>query len=139
MSSDILDIFREQIPTVSGIELATVIQASPLVIRLDNDKMMLRAEDGDLLICEHVIEHQRQYSTITSMKDSIVTIWEESIPHKEEYPEPLKHAHDHKVIQLTIDWQPVTIHYKLKTGDRVVVMALPGGQQYLIWDKVVVL
>lgn len=141
MSSDILDIFRDQLPAVPGIELATVVQATPLVIRLDNDKMMLRAEDGDLLICEHIIEHQRQYSTITNMKGSVVSKWEESTDHKEEYPDPnqLRHEHDHKVEQLTIDHQAVTIHYKLKADDRVVVMALPGGQQYLIWDKVVIL
>lgn len=139
MSSDILDVFRGQIPAVPGIELATVVQATPLVIRLDNDKIMLRAEDGDLLICEHVIEHQRQYSTVSDIKDSVVSIWEETTPHKEEYPNPLKHTHDHEVLQLTIGHQTVTIHYKLKAGDRVVVMALPGGQQYLIWDKVVIL
>lgn len=139
MSSDILDVFRGQIPAVPGIELATVIQATPLVIRLDNDKIMLRAEDGDLLICEHVIEHQRQYSTVSDIADSVVSFWEETTPHKEEYPVQLKHTHDHEVLQLTIDHQTVTIHYKLKAGDRVVVMALPGGQQYLIWDKVVIL
>ena len=141
MSSDILDVFREQIPLVPGIELATVVQASPLVIRLDNDKMMLSAKDGDLLICEHVIEHQRQYSTVSDMADSDVSYWEETTDHFSEYPTPneLRHKHDHEVEQLTINKQTVTIHYKLKISDRVVVMALPGGQQYLIWDKVVIL
>jgi len=134
MSSDILDVLREQIPPTPGIELATVVQADPLVIRLDNDnKMMLRAEDGDLLICEHVIEHQRQYSTVSDMAASDVSYWEETTDHE------LRHKHDHEVEQLTISKQTVTIHYKLKAGDRVVVMALPGGQQYLIWDKVVIL
>jgi hypothetical protein len=133
MSSDILDVFRGQIPSVPGIELATIIQATPLVIRLDNDKMMLSAKDGDLMICEHVIEHQRQYSTVSDMADSDVSYWEETTDHE------LRHKHDHEVEQLTIDHQIVTIHYKLKAGDRVVVMALPGGQQYLIWDKVVIL
>lgn len=141
MSSDILDIFRDQIPAIPGIELATVVQATPLVIRLDNDKMMLRAKDGDLLICEHVIEHARQYSTVSDIKDSIVSFWEETTDHMSEYPAPneLRHKHDHEVEQLTIDHQTVIIHYKLKAGDRVVVMALSGGQQYLIWDKVVIL
>lgn len=141
MSSDILDVFRGQIPAVPGIELATVIQATPLVIRLDNDKMMLSAKDGDLLICEHVIEHQRQYSTVSDMAASDVSCWEETTDHFSEYPTPneLRHKHDHEVEQLTISKQTVTIHYKLKAGDRVVVMALPGGQQYLIWDKVVIL
>lgn len=130
MSSDILDILREQIPSVIGIELATVVQANPLIIRLDNDKMMLRAEDGDLLICEHLIEHYRQYSTVSSVSGTM-TDWQDNSP-------PL-HTHDHTVTSITANSQPVTIHYKLKAGDRLAAMALPGGQQYLIWDKVVVL
>jgi|GEM_PF-2575192 len=142
MSSDILDVLREQIPPTPGIELATVVQADPLVIRLDNDnKMMLSAKDGDLLICEHVMEHQRQYSTVSDIAASDVSDWEETTDHFSEYPTPneLRHKHNHEVEQLTINKQKVTFHYKLKAGDRVVVMALPGGQQYLIWDKVVIL
>lgn len=103
MSSSIIDIIQGQIPRPPGIELATVVQADPLVIRLDNDKIMLRAEDGDLLACEQLLEHTRSYTTDTVTR------------------------------------QTITLHYKLQAGDRVVVMALPGGQQYLIWDKVVVL
>lgn len=141
MSSGIIDIIQGQIPRPPGIELATVIQANPLVIRLDNDNMMLRAEDGDLLVCEHLLEHTRTYSTVSNIKDSDVSYWQETIDHYYEYPDPnqLRHRHTHEVRQLTIEQQTVTIHYNLKAGDRVVVMALPGGQQYLIWDKVVVL
>jgi len=128
MSSDILDIFQGQIPPVSGIELATVVQADPLVIRLDNDKMMLSAKDRDLLVCEHLLEHSRQYSTISQVSGDM-TEWEDTSP-------PL-HTHDHTVTSISANIQTVTIHAKLKTGDRIVVMALPGGQQYLIWDKVV--
>ncbi len=130
MSSDILDIFREQIPSTPGIELATVIQADPLVIRLDNDKMMLRAEDGDLLVCEHLLEHTRQYSTSSQLSGDMTEWQDDSAP---------KHAHSHTVTDISASKQTVTIHGKLKAGDRVAVMALPGGQQYLIWDKVVIL
>lgn len=130
MSSDILDIFQEQIPAVPGIELATVVQAAPLVIRLDNDKMMLRAQDGDLLVCEHLLEHTRQYSTGSKVSGDM-TEWQDTSA-------PL-HTHKHEVTSINASKQTVTIHAKLKTGDRVVVMALPGGQQYLIWDKVVIL
>lgn len=130
MSSDILDIIQGQIPTPAGIELAAVVQAAPLVIRLDNDKMMLSANDGDLLVCEHILEHKRQYSTASEVTGDM-TEWKDTSP-------PI-HAHEHTVTSITANQQIVTIHYKLKAGDRVVVMALPGGQQYLIWDKVVVL
>ena len=130
MSSDILDVFRGQIPAVPGIELATVVQAEPLVIRLDNDKMMLNAKDGDLLICEHVIDHTRQYNT-TSQVSGAITQWQDTSP-------PL-HTHSHEVTSITAIKQTVNIHGKLKSGDRVAVMALSGGQQYLIWDKVVIL
>lgn len=130
MSSDLLDIFRAQIPKAIGIELATVVQVNPLIIRLDSDKMMLSAKDGDLLVCEHILEHTRQYSTASEVTGDM-TEWQDNSP-------PI-HTHDHTVTNVIVNQQTVTIHYKLKAGDRVVVIALPGGQQYLILDKVVVI
>lgn len=130
MSNEILDIFRGQIPPVLGIELATVVQPHPLVIRLDNDNMMLRAEDGDLLVCEHLLEHTRTVSANAQVTGTMTTWADTGAP---------IHSHTHTLQTITASKQTVTIHYDLKVGDRIVVMALPGGQQYLIWDKVVML
>lgn len=114
-----------------GIELATVISPPPeLKIRIDN--MTLNLEGDDLIVCEHLLDHEREYSTISAIADSDMSTWSESPPHQ-------SHTHNHKVLSITAARQKIIIHTKLKEGDRVVAMALPGGQQYLIWDKVVVM
>lgn len=123
-----------------GIELATVVSPPPsLKIRIDNMDLLL--EGDDLIVCEHLLDHQRVYSTVTNMDDSAVSFWEETTDHFSEYPDPdqLRHKHDHKVEQLTINHQTVTIHTNLEAGSRVSVMALPGEQQYLVWDRVVIM
>jgi len=117
---------RGQLP--SGIELATVVSPPPaLKIRLDNMSLVL--EGDDLIVCEHLLEHQRSYSTTPVVAGSNVSQWADtSAP---------THSHTHQVEGLTITNQSMTIHTKLMVGTRVAVMALPGGQQYLVWDKVV--
>lgn len=129
MNSGIIDIIQGQIPRPPGIELATVVQADPLVIKLDNDNIMLRAEDRDLIICAHLLPHIR-YANL----------------HNKATPEPPdKVTYNGQTFEQAgdnIDTQHTEISFQdrvLEAGDRVAVMALPGGQQYLIWDKVVVL
>lgn len=111
-----------------GIELATVISPPPnLIIRVDN--MPVNLQGDDLIVCEHLLEHQRAYTTTPSIDSSAVS---------EGYDdENNKYPHVHDVEKLTINNQTTTIHTNLKTGDRVAVQALPGGQQYLVIDKVV--
>jgi hypothetical protein len=111
-----------------GIELATVIAPPPgLIIKIDN--MAINLEADDLIVCEHLLEHQRSYSTSPAVASSEVSEWEDI--------DPPTHNHSHQVKRLTLNSQSVTIYTKLQAGTRVAVMALPGGQQYLVWDKVV--
>lgn len=117
---------RNQLPF--GIELATVVSPPPdLKIRINNMDLVL--EGDDLIVCEHLLEHQRYYSTSPAVADSEVTEWADT--------DPPTHSHTHQVTGLTINNQIMTMHTKLAAGTRVAVMALPGGQQYLVWDKVV--
>ena len=113
-----------------GIELATVISPPPkLIIRVDN--MPVNLQGDDLIVCEHLLEHSRTYSTSPKIANSEVSEWADSAPPK--------HNHTHSVEKLTISNQTATIHTKLQAGDRVAVQAFPGGQQYLVIDKVVVM
>ena len=129
MSSGIIDIIREQIPSVPGIELATVVQANPLMIRLDNDKIPLSAKDGDLLICAHLMPGAIRYVSLHNKGSAIP----DQVTYNGQTYEQA--GDDINTVHTTIGF----LDRVLKVGDRIVVMALPGGQQYLIWDKVVVL
>lgn len=46
---------------------------------------------------------------------------------------------EHRIDFTVTEKEEMTVHSRLKQGDRVAVQALPGGQQYLIIDKVVVM
>jgi hypothetical protein len=65
--------------------------------------MEINLDGDDLIVCEHLLDHQVEYSTDTVPRETAT----------------------------------VTVYTRLKAGDRVAVQALPGGQQYLVIDKVV--
>ena len=111
-----------QIPR--GIELATVIQPSPLIIRVDN--MDINLEGDDLIVCEHLLDHEREYTTKPTLAGNTMSV--------EGYIQ-----HQHQIYSLEIQEQIVQFITNLKEGDRVAVQSLPGGQQYLVFDKVVVM
>jgi hypothetical protein len=130
--SKLIDLIRKQAAglTSRGIDLATVVTPPPaLRIRIDN--MDINLEGDDLIVCEHLLDHDRKYSTSPSIAGSEVSNWADTSP-------PF-HDHTHEVTGLTIAQQTVTIHTNLQAGDRVAVMALPGEQQYLVLDKVVIM
>lgn len=108
-----------------GLELATVVAPPPaLAIRIDN--MALNLQGDDLIVCEHLLEHQRTYTTSAAISGSDMT-------------EAGQGPHKHSITSISASNQTATIHTNLKADDRVVVQALPGGQQYLVIDKVVVM
>lgn len=128
--SRLIELIRQQAAAQMplGIELATVISPPPaLRIRIDN--MPVALEGDDLIVCQHLLDHQRTYTTSPSVASSAVSTWADT--------DPPTHSHTHQVTGLTINGQTATIHTNLRAGDRVAVMALPGGQQYLVIDKVV--
>lgn len=107
-----------------GIELATVIQPSPLIIRVDN--MDINLEGDDLIVCEHLLDHEREYTTNPAVTGNTMSV--------EGYS-----PHQHQIHSLDIVEQVIQFITNLKKDDRVAVQALPGGQQYLVFDKVVVM
>lgn len=108
-----------------GLELATVVSPYPsLLLRVDHMKVELSQQD--LLICEKLIRHVR----VASLKSE---------------PGETRELGDvHAVDSNSLSGDPVRFDYiqfrfedLLKAGDRVVVQAVPGGQKYVVIDRVV--
>lgn len=118
----IKEIARDQMPL--GLELATVISPPPnLVVRIDN--MPVNLQGDDLLVCAHLLPETRYAHIISNPPDTVT------------YNDQI-----FEQVGTNIFTQHTKIEFqdqRLQAGDRVVVMALPGGQQYLVLDKVVVM
>lgn len=126
--SRLLELIREQARNQlpRGLELATVISPPPdLVIRIDN--MPVNLPGDDLIVCAHLLPETR-FANITNKTDP-------PPPDKVTYNgQTFDQAGTNIVTQHTkLEFQD----QRLQAGDRVVVMALPGEQQYLVIDKVV--
>ncbi|MBM7866011.1 DUF2577 domain-containing protein [Heliobacterium gestii] len=124
--SRLIELVRQQgaASNSRGMELATVIAPPPgLVIRIDN--MALTLDGDDLIVCESLLEHEIDYTTTPQLAGSEMTLAGGG-PHR------------HDVTAVTIQEQTMILHSRLKAGDRVAVLALPGEQQYLVFDKVVI-
>lgn len=39
--------------------------------------------------------------------------------------------------RVTVEGQQITIRRGLQTGDKVILLRMQGGQQYVVWDRVV--
>lgn len=113
---------RDQNPR--GLELATVIKGPPgLIIRVDN--MSINLDGDDLLVCAHLLPVTR-YAYITNDPNTPKEVFYNGQTYQQSGDE--------------LSTQHTTIAFQdniLKPGDRVIVLALPGGQQYLVIDKVV--
>jgi len=127
--SKLIELIRRQaagqIPR--GIELATVVTPMPdLRIRIDN--MDINLEGDDLIVCAHLLPVTR-YANISN----VVT------------PVPAQVTYNGATYDQAgddVSTQHTTIAFQdniLQAGDRVAVMALPGEQQYLVIDKVVIM
>lgn len=127
--SKLIELIRQQAAgqVPRGIELATVITPPPeLRIRVDN--MDINLEGDDMIVCAHLLPATR-YANISN----VVT------------PVPVQVTYNgatHDQAGDDVSTQHTTIAFQdqiLQAGDRVAVMALPGEQQYLVWDKVVIM
>jgi len=122
--SDILDIIREQFPVQLGIELATVVSPMPnLSVRVDN--MDINLGQGDLIVSAHLLPVERYVSMSNTPGNQVNYNGD---------------THEQAGDKLSASNATLSmLDNILIPGDRVAVMSLPGGQQYLIWDKVVIL
>jgi len=138
--SGLIELMRKQAKLLMpiGIELATVIAPPPnLVIRINN--MDINLEGDDLIVCQHLLNYER-----------VVTL-----EHMENVSRDLGNgtgkdmvSGDGQIFTVNDDGQApyssftydnirLSFNDVLKAGDRVAVQALPGGQKYLVIDKVV--
>lgn len=132
---------RAQLPL--GIELGTV-TAPPPNLQIKLDHMPVEVQKEDLIVCEYLLRHERIVSiehedeAERNLGDKVVEATasgEAIITSKVSQYSPLQSTYlwmlgQHKYLKQT--YEDV-----LKPGDRVAVMALPGAQKYLVWDRVV--
>lgn len=132
---------RAQLPI--GIELGTVIVTLPdLQIKLDH--MPVPLQKADLIVCEYLLRHERIVSIEhedeieRDLGDKTVEATasgEAIIASKVNQYSPLESTYkwmlgNHKYLKVKFD-------DVFKVGDRVAVLALPGAQKYLVFDRVV--
>lgn len=132
---------RAQLPI--GIELGTVAAPPPdLTIKLDH--MPVALQKDDLIVCEHLLRHER-IMTIEH-QDQVQRNLGDKVVKASASGESVITAKigEHSPGLATYQWMLGQHKYLkqkfedvLKPGDRVAVMALPGAQKYLVWDRVV--
>lgn len=126
---DVLRAFRNE---YSGFELATVLSPYPqLAVKVDNMKLELTKQD--IIVCERLVRNTK----IISLKST---------------PGMVRDLGDRTAVDVgsisggtiylqdpAVDLQYVELDFEevLKAGDRVLVQAVPGGQKYIIIDRVV--
>lgn len=123
-----------------GIELATVIAPPPaLVIKVDN--MPVNLEGDDLIVCQHLLNYERVITlehNEGSSHDLGNGTGKDMVSGDGDYF-TVNDNDEAPYSSFTYDNIKLTFNDVLKAGDRVAVQALPGGQQYLVIDKVVVM
>lgn len=121
--SDIIQVMKEVAGQKQGrgIEFATVVSPPPS-LRIKVDNMPITLDMSDLIVFESLLEHEIEYSTLPAITATT----------------EVADNHTHQMKSMSITKQKMTIHTRLKAGDKVAVMELNGGQTYVVLDKVVV-
>jgi hypothetical protein len=107
--SKLIDLIRRQAAGLTPRGIELATVLTLPALRIRIDNMDINLEGSDLIICAHLVTYNGQ--TFDQVGDNIST-------------------------------QHTTVAFQdqiLQAGDRVAVMALPGEQQYLVWDKVVIM
>jgi Protein of unknown function (DUF2577) len=128
------------------VELATVLTPPPaLTIKLDNDGIVL--DKDDLLVAQHLTKYKRHF-TIRKSTDgnfaSKVKLGSSSVT--ESMSTQGYNPHTHDIYSLALDnvqndltFENVEVEFldEIKPEDRVIVLAIKDGQQYVILDRAV--
>lgn len=128
---EVLKIFRNEF---TGFELATVVSSYPaLSVRIDNMKVSLGG--SNLVVCERLLRSTR----IVSLKSRPGTVRELGDKTEEDKNRMSNSQDGFLKVDSEIEFSHVQLEFQdvLKVGDRVLVQAVPGGQKYMIIDRVV--
>lgn len=118
----------------TGFELATVVSPAPgLSIRVDNMKLELSAQD--LYVCKGLTDASRTV-TLTGRPGTVRELGGKTGLDANSIRQP---GGAEVVHNGEIDLSYVELKFEdgLKAGERVLVQAAPGGQKYIIVDRVV--
>lgn len=109
----------------TGIELGTVTAPFPeLAVKVDNMKVELKKQD--LIVCERLARNTRTVSLTSQPGQQRDTGDGISAVDANSFGQPVSFSH------VQLDSEDL-----LKPGDRVLIEAVPGGQKYIIIDRVV--
>lgn len=131
MSSGIIPIIKEaaikaiEDSTPSNIVIGVVTSDAPLKIQISKE-LTLNYEDGVLLLCERVTEHK--YEVTVEWKTEKIDPHSHSTPHGESGTAG-EHLHD------IVGKKEITVHRKLKKGEKVLVCRTQGGQKFIVLDR----
>lgn len=153
-AAELINIMRKEISKTyrnefSGFELATVVSAYPnLSIKIDN--MNIALTNDDLIVCERLTRNTRAVN-IKSQPGTARQLGDGTGTDENNMENGLltaktsvqgDHYHTLETFALknsTFELLYVELEFEdvLKVGDRVLVQAVPGGQKYIIVDRVV--
>lgn len=100
---------------ICDVVIGTVTKASPYEIRIEA-KLTLKEADGVLTFARAVTDYETE---VTPMEWST-----------ESASSPDAHSHG------ITGKRKITIHNKLKVGDKAIMLRVTGGQHYIVLDKV---
>ncbi|WP_028553154.1 DUF2577 family protein [Paenibacillus sp. UNC451MF] len=104
------------------LDLATIISVSP-VLRIQVDNMKIELDASDVIVAEHLTDHERIVTIKSDLKSDPDSI--------SELDKGLSSSDD-------IENAILTVKSPLNTGDRVIVASANSGQSYVILDKAVI-
>ena len=114
-------LFQGLIPDSCGIIQGTVISASPLQIRAENDDKLIINEL--LLIVPH---HLTNHKVTVDIGNGNVTAQTSSVD-----------GHSHELMQFALQQGIMTVYNGLKVGEKVHLLSLNNGKKYYILDRTV--
>lgn len=126
-----------------SVAFGTVVQEAPLLIAIE-EKMTLGTDQ--LILCRHVTDHEIDV-TVEWASESALGAHRHSVASNATTSggDP---AHSHDVPASSTGYanlahghgirgrKSMRVHLGLTLGERVVLLRLRGGQQYLVWDRV---
>lgn len=155
-ASDFISLIRTEIFKINrdenrGFELATVVSSYPNVaVKVDNMKLLLTKQD--IVVCERLTRNTRVVS-LKSSPESVRQLGDGTGTDSSSISKgsgrlisitDQADGHQHILEDLDLENSAFSLNYiemdfeeVLKKGDRVLIQALPGGQKYIIVDRVV--
>ncbi len=121
-ATSLKQLFQGMSPEGTTVVRGTVVKASPLSVRIENDDK-LTVSGSVLLLPRHLTDYN------TTVDISLGKGWVSSETTTVE-------LHEHKLKSFSLGGVAMTVHNALKAGDEVFLLKFNGGKNYYILDRV---